>query len=123
MFDDCPPVWVRIFHNNSDDPKPSLHASGHRVTEVFAYAARPGSRDSDYELTEEALNLFNDDPRSFSSDPRVVDYNARGNRALFPGDVVSVDGRFYICGSLEWRAMADAPVVERRAAPGTVPLR
>uniref|UniRef100_UPI003F4918C1 hypothetical protein n=1 Tax=Amycolatopsis sp. CA-096443 TaxID=3239919 RepID=UPI003F4918C1 len=112
-------VWVRIYHNNSAIG--SAFLAGHTVTEVFAYAAPGGVHD--FALAEEAFDVFGDDASEPGSDPRVLEYRSCGNRPMVPGDVVSVEDRFYLNHMLEWRALVEAPVIEQAAVPGTVPLR
>lgn len=118
-------VRVRVFHNNYA-PSAFLrgYESGDTVTEVFTYSTQRTADTNDDVLAAEAYTLFNvgHDSEFGVPDPRAVDYRARRNRSLSVGDVLDIDGRFFACDAVGWRALPEAPPVEQIAASGTTPL-
>ncbi|HKT03047.1 MAG TPA: hypothetical protein VJT31_26255 [Rugosimonospora sp.] len=68
---------------------------------VLAFETTVMGTSPDHAVCEQVFRLLNigDDPEVGTPDPRAVAYRQRGHRSMSPGDVVSVDDRFYACAS------------------------
>lgn len=118
------PVWVRVFHNNAA-PKSFQRGfqPGDKVTEVFTYVALKDNSD-DVGLVDQIFQLFNigDDPTFGTPDEEAVAYHALGNRPLWTGDVVAINGSFYTYGADGPLQLDEQPPIRQHVTTGTVPL-
>ena len=69
------------------------------LTKVTTYSA---NKVGDMDIIEEAFVAFNGEGSRKSLKEIVDQYYAEGNHSLSVGDVVSVDGRAYLCQSMGW---------------------
>lgn len=73
-------------------------------------------------IAGEALTLLCSIASHDMPDERGEHYRRRGNRALRDGDVVAIDGRFYLSTSFGWDPVL-SPNLVGTGRPDSIPLR